>query len=91
MKQKDQHIQSTYHPAPWNKGTQSKQIVFQRKFQEIVRDSQPDGKKSSIPFSYLLSGTKYLGQVHFLFVSFFSDRYLWLKSESSEHKRIILD
>ena len=57
--------------APWDKGTQSKQIVFQRKFQKIVRYSQPDGKKSSIPFSYSLSWTKYLGQVHLLFVSFF--------------------
>ena len=36
--------------APWDKGTQSKQIVFQRKFQKIVRDSQPDGKNQVFPF-----------------------------------------
>ena len=94
MKQKDQHqyqylSSSSRHLE--TKGLNRNKQCFNVNFKKIVRDSQPDGIKSSIPFSYLLSGTKYLGQVYLLFVSFFSERYLWLKSESSEHKRIILD
>ena len=85
-----QHIQCTYDGAP---GTLKQRDSIET---SSVRHSRPVvleivNQTRSVPFSYLLPGTKYLGRVHLLFVSFFSERYLWLKSESSEHKRIILD